>query len=423
MLLADHSLTSPKNWSENRAEPSISAGSSVPEGRALTKRGSSSPPPHLSDRNGKLQGRFRNLTWQRSRIGDIHPSLAACGLVPIPSSSGGTGRASLACSAERATIQHVATCKSPWSCPVCAPKIAAARAESLAPQLQKMQSEGGTTWLVTLTLRHKKETKLADSLDGIRKAWAAVTNGKAWKKVRERGKIEYARGYDVTWSPSNGWHPHLHLSLFLSADHKNPEEVVRWMVDRWQSALEARGYSCSMEAQDFQKTDDVSKAASYAVTPAAVYETLSMATKRARGKGSGATPFEILSCAAGQKIELPFLLSAGQALLLWREYVASTKGRRQAITSRGLHLVADEEVEETGDFQEIALLDKEVLKELDREGKTVWLFEMVERARPSGIDAAREAAAQFLKSLRARGWWIVDDPPPSSPPPPGPLDS
>lgn len=279
-----------------------------------------------------------------------------------------------------------------------------------------MQSEGGTNWLVTLTLRHKKETKLSDSLDGIRKAWASVTNGKAWKKVRERGKIEYARGYDVTWSPSNGWHPHLHLSLFLSSDHKSPEEVVRWMVDRWRNALEARGYSCSMEAQDFQKTDDVQKAAAYAVTPASVYETLSMATKRARGKGSGATPFEILSTAAGQKIELPFRLSASQALHLWREYVAATKGRRQAITSRGLHLVADEEVEEIGEFEEIALLDKEVLKELDRDGKTVWLFDAVERARPAGIDAAREAARRFLSACTSCAWWIVNAPDPSPPP-------
>jgi hypothetical protein len=414
---ADHSLNPSENSYQNRAEPSISAGSSVREGRALITGSTPSPPPPFSARNQRQAGGFLVRTWQRSRISDLHPSLSACGLAPIPVEAGGSGRASLVCSSEKATILHVATCKSPWACPVCAPRIAAARAESLGPQLQKMKEAGGTNWLVTLTLSHNRDTKLADSLDGIRKAWAAVTNGKAWKNARESGRIEYARGYDVTWSPANGWHPHLHLAVFISAENKNPESTVRWIVDRWKSALEARGYSCSMAAQDFQKTDDVAQAAAYAVTPAAVYETLSMATKRARGKGAGATPFEILSIAAGQKIELPFRLSAGQALLLWREYVASTKGRRQAITSRGLHLVADEDAEETGDFKEIALMDKEVLKELDREGKTVWLFEMVERARPAGIDAAREAAAKFLKSLRARGWWIVDDPPPSSPPP------
>ena len=416
MLDADRYLDPSENSTESRAEPRSSAGSSAPEGRALTIRDSSSPPPLLSTRNAILEGRYRNRTWQRSRIRDIHPSLSACGLVPIPTTAGGSGRASLACSLQKATLLHLATCKSPWSCPACAPRIAAARAESLAPQLQKMQSEGGTNWLVTLTLSHNRDTKLAESLDGIRKAWGAVVNGKAWKKVKERGKIEYARGYDVTWSPSNGWHPHLHLSLFLSADHKNPEELVRWLVDRWQNALEARGYSCSMQAQDFQKTDDVAKAAAYAVTPASVYETLSMATKRSRGKGAGATPFEILSTAAGQKIELPFRLSPSQALLLWREYVADTKGRRQAITSRGLHLVADEEVEEIGEFEEIALLGKEVLKELDRDGKTVWLLDAVERARPAGIDAAREAARRFLSACTSRAWWIVNAPDPSPPP-------
>jgi hypothetical protein len=407
---------------KNRLEHRVSEGSSAPIGRALITGSTSSPPPPLSARNQRQAGGFLLRTWQRSRISDLHPSLSACGLSPIPVEAGGSGRASLVCSSEKAAILHVATCKSPWSCPVCAPKIAAARAESLGPQLQKMKEEGGTNWLVTLTLSHNRDTKLADSLDGIRKAWAAVTNGKAWKNARESGRIEYARGYDVTWSPANGWHPHLHLAVFISAENKNPESTVRWIVDRWKAALEARGYSCSMSAQDFQKTDDVAQAAAYAVTPAAIYEALSMATKRAKGKGSGATPFEILSIAAAQKIELPFRLSPAAALLLWREYVAATKGRRQAITSRRLHLVADEDAEEIDDFKEIALLDKEVLQELDRKGKTVHLFQAVEDARAAGIDAAREAARGFLLGCSSAAWWIVDDPPRPSPPPPRPPD-
>jgi hypothetical protein len=285
-----------------------------------------------------------------------------------------------------------------------------------------MREEGGSNYLVTLTIRHQKQDDLAKLLDGIRKTWCAVTSGKAWKNQRDKGRIEYARGFDVTWSRGNGWHPHLHLSLFLGAGHKNPESVARWIVDRWIKSLSARGYSAALEAQDFRRCDDVAKAAAYAITPAAVYEALAMASKRARGKGAGLTPFEILSFAVNEKTETKVDLSQRQAVLLWREYVSATKGRRQAVTSQGLHLVPDEDIEETGDFKEIALLSKEVLKELDRKGKTVWLFEMVERARPAGIDASRAAAAQFLQSLSAPGWWIIDDPPRPSPPPSHPPD-
>lgn len=318
------------------------------------------------------------------------------------------------------------SCKSPWACPVCAPKIAAGRAESLGPQMQNLMSDGGTIWLVTLTLRHKRETPLKETLDGIRKAWGTVTSGKAWKEKRDKGKIEYARGFDVTWSPANGWHPHLHLSLFLGAGHKNPEDVARWIVERWKNALEVRGYSASLQAQDFKQCDDAATAAAYAVTPAACYEALSMATKRARGQGSGATPFEILSFAAEQKIESPDVkISQKQALLLWLDYVKATKGRRQAVTSQGLHLVQDEEItdeDSSDEFKEIAVLEKEVVKELDRENKTVHLFQAVEDARPEGIDAAREAARRFLSRCASRAWWIIDNPPGASPPPSAPPD-
>jgi hypothetical protein len=292
--------------------------------------------------------------------------------------------------------------------------------------MQNLMSDGGTVWLVTLTLRHKRETPLKETLDGIRKAWGTVTSGKAWKEKRDKGRIEYARGFDVTWSHNNGWHPHLHLSVFLGATHENPESVARWLVEKWKSALEARGYSASLKAQDFKKCDDAATAAAYAVTPAACYEALSMATKRARGEGSGATPFEILSFAAGQKIESPYVkISQKQALLLWLEYVKATKGRRQAVTSQGLHLVQDEEItdeDSSDEFKEIAVLEKEVLKELDRENKTVHLFQVVENARSAGLDAAREAARGFLLGCSSSAWWIVDDPTDPSSPPPRPPD-
>jgi hypothetical protein len=59
-----------------------------------------------------------------------------------------------------AGFEGLVTCGSVWACPVCAAKVAAARAEELAAVLDKPHEDGGSAFMLTLTIRHRAGDRL-----------------------------------------------------------------------------------------------------------------------------------------------------------------------------------------------------------------------------------------------------------------------
>ena len=283
--------------------------------------------------------------------------------------------------------------------------------------------QGWSAHLLTLTVRHERAHDPAAVLEVLRRAWERTTSGAAWRRVRERGGVEYARGYDMTWSPAHGWHPHLHLSLYLAPEHGDGAEVARWFLARWIDSLHRLGWEAVADAQDAQRCDDPERAARYAVTPAAVYEALAMAMKRSRGQGSGATPFEILARAVdGAPSPFPFRVGQARARELWQEYVRATKGRRQVNTSRGITLSDDEDLvqpEDGDEVDELALLGPQSLRELDRRRLTALLLDEAEAGAGDEL-SARYRVRHVLEELEADDWRIrlfesLDPGPPNRP--------
>lgn len=340
---------------------------------------------------------------QRPIVNDIHVSLSACGTRPIP----GQGGARLVCEGEgssKAKITGLMSCHSAWSCPVCSPKLAAARAESLKPQIAALMEAGWTAHLLTLTLRHGFEDELARLFTALNDAWALTISGRAWADWRGRGDeaVQFVRGFDLTHG-RHGWHPHLHILLLLPPGRND----AHWMLGRWADCLEEVGYECVEDALDCRQVDDPEAAAAYAVSPAAVYEPIAMSKKRQRGEGVGLTPFEIL----GNAIEDYRARRRGSKwMALWREYVRATKGRRQATASRGLKLKPDLDESSRGVVDEVVSLGMETVRELDRTRKTAELLDVAEMAGPL---LRREVVRDFLSELTARDWQILKPDKPS----------
>ena len=400
-------------------------GSRVCDGSPFTNGSTSSPPPPTpgldADGRARRARGYHLRTGHRGLIGDVHDSVACCGLGLLPEQAGGDGYARLSmrhCEG-LADISQTTRCASVWACPVCAPRIASRRARVLQPQVVSMMAAGWSAHLVTMTLRHDVQHEPDALFEALRLAWARTTSGKAWRSLRSKGGVEYVRGYDVTWSPRAGWHPHLHLSLYLGPEHDDPDAVCRWLLDRWMSSLARLGWQSLPQAQDAQRCYDPQKAARYSVTPAAVYESLALAMKRSRGAGSGATPFEILARAVdGAQADFPYRLSQPHARQLWRDYVAATKGRRQVNASRGLSLASDEELVAPDDdlVDELALLGSRTVGELDRTRKLSRLLDAVESAAGDEL-AVRYRALEVLSELTAKDWSIpyFDQAPPDIP--------
>ena len=387
--------------------------------------GSKSSPPHSPVRDSKaIRGQAYNLrSASRNLVGDIHDSVACCGFVRRafrPYGQAGQGdpdMATLVCEDGKASFVGTTRCGSPWACPVCAPRISSARAQTLMPQVASLMEAGWSAWLVTLTVRHDRTVPLLDTWGILSKAWGRLTSGKAWDALRKKGGLEWVRGYDVTHSNSHGWHPHLHISLYLSPDHKDPKAVAKWIQERWMATLSRLGWQALPGAQHVVQANDAAAAAKYSVTPAACYEAVAMALKRARTGKSGRTPFEILESAAEGDLA---------ARHLWREYVAATKGRRQVNTSKGIFLKDPEPdvVQDRGEA--IADLGPDAMSELDRRRLSAPLLDAVEHAAPEN---RREAARVILLTLESKEWGMCR-PVPSAwqavlPPcgPPGPQPS
>lgn len=364
---------------------------------------------------------YRLRGGQRGLIYDLHKSVALCGLgrrgLPGnrygdegPGGEDGAPWATLVCQdpgedGARADFRGLHRCASPWSCPVCAPKVAVARAAALAPQIAERMEAGYSAWLVTLTVRHDRQSGLAEMFSGLGKAWSWLTSGRAWAEVRQAGNPEYVRGYDLT-DGDNGWHPHMHLTLLLPPGHGDGSGTAKWLLARWQQAVARFGFEALPEGLDAQPCRDAVAAAKYATTPAAVYESVGMSMKEARNGRAGRTPFQLLEAAV-----------AGDAVSTarWTEYVLATKGRRQTTVSRGLTLRDDEDLleEEKPVLAEIAALGPDTISELDRTNRATELLELVESA-PTA-DLARQAALLVLLTLVSRQWTILRDKPPERP--------
>lgn len=310
-------------------------------------------------------------------------------------------------------LAGLASCSSPWCCPCCAPLLAASRGLSLSPQVQALAAAGWTSWLVTLTTSHDRDDPADFALKAIRAGWTAATGGRHWKEVKAFGKPEYVRGFDLTWSPANGYHGHMHLAIYMPPQWsvESAREALEGLIGRFLSAMASRGYHSERQAQDLQLVSDASVAARYAATPAACYEAAAMGLKRSRGEGAGLSPFELIErYRAGDE----------WAGAVFREYARGTKGVRQVCVSRGLHLADDDAAKAAAEEAEkaapdvVAVLSPRALIQIDGDRRS----DLIDAAARSAEEARALLEAWYGPPTEIRGfpptrwWWALSAPPP-----------
>ncbi|MFC5142349.1 hypothetical protein ACFPK1_29265 [Actinomycetospora rhizophila] len=269
-------------------------------------------------------------------------------------------------------------CGSVWTCPVCAVKVATRRADDLAAVMRAVHEQGGSAFMLTLTMRHSRGDRLGLStadrrrrdlleerradrevaeangwdvderaaeaeeieLVGIKAnegcwdvlgyAWAAVTSGSTWVKDSALfgGLLGWARVVEVT-DGANGWHVHVH-ALLCFADDVSAELVAAGvgarMFGRWRRALERKGFDASDgHGWDLRKTQlGEGDLADYFTKMA--HEVTGAASKQGRSQG-GRTPMQLLADAVDTYEET--------ALARWWEWEEASDGRRQLTSSRG----------------------------------------------------------------------------------------
>jgi hypothetical protein len=161
----------------------------------------------------------------------------------------------------KAFYHGLQVCSSVWACPVCAAKITERRRVELSGAMEQAKKQGLQPFLLTLTVPHGISDPLADTLTKLRKAWRYMQSNRAGKAFWARAGVEgHIRALEVT-DGENGWHPHLHVLLFVGT----PEPMFKAQAEAsklWQHCATKAGlptphpeYGCRL--------DDGSKAALY----------------------------------------------------------------------------------------------------------------------------------------------------------------
>src|SRR5260370_12829798 len=231
-----------------------------------------------------------------------------------------------------AVYRSLQVCGSVWHCPVCAARVANERSGEIR-QAQLLAAElGYKTVLVTLTARHDRKTVLLDQLVAMTKAYEGVWRGESAKRLKEKFDIfGMIRTLECTHG-KNGWHPHIHILIFVPADC---DVVAFGSTLRFRWELMALKHGLTMNKHGFDIQDNTDKVADYIAkwghdpSWTDADELARWHTKIGRGRQGNEhyTPWQLLDFADGGDSKLGDL---------WREYALTFFRRKQLHWSRGL---------------------------------------------------------------------------------------
>ena len=353
---------------------------------------------HASSVSAPIDWRELRYRLRRTAGRIIGGRQAQCGAAPLFGLVGMHERAG------RNRFAGLETCASVWTCPVCAMKISAHRCGELQVVIGAHLAAGGFVLMLTLTIPHHRFQTPKELLDAVRGTWRKVKQGQTWIRAREKhGWFGDVRVLETTHG-GNGWHPHLHVLLFLRPGFQleDGHAFAEWIFERWQRFVEKAGYGfCSRAAFTAEPVDRPDKVGEYLGLWGAAQELTLAEHKQGR---SGRTPWQILSDAATH--------GRAEDTALFKAYGEAFKGARQLTWSRGLRSHYLRQPEQT-DQQAAAGDEAPTPEELARErtlALTTALWRVIyRRALPVPLlnSADEGGAAGAMAFLRAAGIGFV----------------
>lgn len=295
----------------------------------------------------------------------------------------------------KAFYSGVRTCARLWTCAHCAAKISERRRVELVAALEAAKRLGLHVKLLTLTIPHGIGDDVKVIVQKLMGAWKRTTQGKRGQELREllglKGTI---RAFEVTYG-ANGFHPHLHVLLFLDKSWSNAS-VHAAFSPLWQNACRLAGLPIPSDAHGC-RVDDGSKAAAYASKWGLESEMTKGHVKR--GKKGGMTPFDFLRAVLADDPD------AAKYRGLFRAYAGAFHGQRQLYWSNGLRALlelgkeaTDEEVMAEQTEQAVMLADLSV---------DLWRAIVYARAQAAVLDVAEDKAEELPALLDALyGRWL-----------------
>ena len=236
-------------------------------------------------------------------------------------------------------------------CPVCGPRIAARNRKDVIQAVRAWrEGEGGVVLFGTFTVRHHKGQSFDDLKGAVSAGWHRITAGKGWLLNRRRHGVQHwLRVFEEKWSPTSGWHLHVHYLMFVSpiipGEIRPPiADLLTSMFGRWRSgvvAIPGMGTPVLIGQELHEVTGDNADQVlgeyftkQVAGSDERTAEAVGFELTNRDGKFSRAT-LARGSFTPGELLTLAFS-GDEHARLLWNEYERGMKKRRVIAWSRGL---------------------------------------------------------------------------------------
>ena len=311
-----------------------------------------------------------------------------------------------------AFFRGVRSCHSVWSCPVCSPRILAARSEEMDALFKKAYSSGHVVALVTFTAHHTHRQSLENLIKTFKGAVRYFNANRRGKKFfAELQMIGKVQAYEVT-EGYNGWHFHMHAlwvvpraSLSLLSESE-PELKSYWLhcykqaggevPENRTTAFLKRGFVVSRYTDGKRKGQIFEcHSGKYLCGWGGDKELTGLSTKKA--KNGNRTPFELLESGKPKDAKL------------WTEFCLATKGKRRIIYSRGLKAwagivsvsdpardgAADEEEKDSTPVCFWSLSDWKKLVEIDQKQDIAVLDNILDVAFRAGVEGGFAAVYNY----------------------------
>jgi hypothetical protein len=294
----------------------------------------------------------------------------------------------------RASYGNLMTCGSIWLCAVCAAKISERRRVELVKAAG--EHKGGLA-LITFTLQHDKNARLADTLGLLSLAAGKIFEGDWWTRFKQSvGYVGCVKANEITWSPRSGWHPHKHDLFFFEGvvDNKDAARIQKVLTDRYLYILEKFGGSAlpglAVDVRTARKNADVVAAyiAKFDKLPKSPYwgvesELTKSYVKRSKG-AAGMTFWQLLKFAGSGDSE---------AVELVKEYDQAVKGKSSLAYSRGLKTLLKIDLK----------TDQEISDQLEKDGveiaflvRQLWRQVVSKKLRAQLLDAAGSGSVENI---------------------------
>jgi hypothetical protein len=363
----------------------------APASRHFAKHVSALLAPGADVRQSRRHKRYaqRAVLWRESALERVRK----CGRVSL-------GDVAITDNAGVAHYAGLTTCASIWACPVCSAKIRNSRAEEISGAAARWDLDGNSVYMVTFTAPHDLGMKLSALLPVIADSFRAVISGRAWLRVKKQAGIAGTiRSVEVTHGV-NGWHPHLHVLVFVrgSPAAEGLAAMILHFREKWRQAIVKAGYRPpdDLHGVVVERCMSAAEAGAYI---AKTQEGKAPGNELARsdlksGRNGHRTPFEILE-------EFRWTGDAAD-LGLWRVYERATRGHQAITWSKGLRALlaaperSDEDLaaEEVGGDIVVMIPVATWRAVVKVPGLSAYLLDEAERG---GAEAVQSALGRYLE--------------------------